>query len=92
MSESNNIGTIPFAVFCGLDVGKGEHHATALNTEGGRLYDRPLPNEEAALREVFTTLTEVGRVLVVVDQPARSEPCPWPWPARSARRSPTCPA
>ncbi|GAA4840625.1 IS110 family transposase [Actinomycetospora corticicola] len=61
---------MPFAVFCGLDVGKSEHHACALDTTGKRLYDRSLPNDEAALRAVFERLAERGRVLVVVDQPA----------------------
>lgn len=60
----------PFAVFCGLDVGKSEHHACALNAAGKRLHDKALPNDEAALRAVFGRLTEHGRVLVVVDQPA----------------------
>jgi hypothetical protein len=32
--------------------------------------DRPLPNDETALRNLFTELAERGRLLVVVDQPA----------------------
>ncbi len=59
-----------FAVFCGLDVGKSEHHACAVDTSGKRVHDKALPNDEAALRTVFTGLTEHGPVLVVVDQPA----------------------
>lgn len=59
-----------YAIFVGLDVGKGEHHATALNPEGQRVHDRPLPQDEDALRSLFVTLAERGRVLVVVDQPA----------------------
>jgi hypothetical protein len=35
-----------------VDVGEGEHHACALAPDGRRLYDRPLPNDEAALVEV----------------------------------------
>ena len=57
-------------VFVGLDVGKGEHHCTALNTTGERPVDRPLPNDEAALRALFTDLSKVGEVVVVVDQSA----------------------
>ena len=57
-------------MFCGLDVGKSEHHACALDAAGKRLHDKALPNDEAALRAVFGRLTEHGRVLVVVDQPA----------------------
>ena len=59
-----------YAVFLGLDVGKGEHHATALDPEGHRVHDRPLPQDEHALRALFDQLSEHGRVLVVVDQPA----------------------
>lgn len=57
-------------VFVGLDVGKSEHHCTALNAAGKRLVDRPVPNEEAALRALFAQLAAHGQVVVVVDQPA----------------------
>lgn len=59
-----------YAVFLGLDVGKGEHHACALDVEGKRLHDKSLPNDEAKLRALFERLAEYGPVLVVVDQPA----------------------
>lgn len=59
-----------FAVFCGLDVGKGTHHAVALTRDGKRVFDRELPQDEGRLRELYARLTEHGRVLVVVDQPA----------------------
>lgn len=59
-----------YAVFLGLDVGKGEHHATALDPEGRRVHDKPLPQDEHALRGLFEQLSEHGPVLVVVDQPA----------------------
>lgn len=64
------IDTNGVAVFCGLDVGKGEHHATALSPDGRRLLDKPLPNSEPKLRALFATLARHGQVLVVVDQPA----------------------
>ncbi|AEA29048.1 transposase IS116/IS110/IS902 family protein (plasmid) [Pseudonocardia dioxanivorans CB1190] len=67
MSEPDNTG---FEVFCGLDVGKSVHHACALDRNGKRLHGKPLPNDEAALTEVFIHLAAHGRVLVVVDQPA----------------------
>lgn len=70
MSESDKIPTTGYAVFCGLDVGKSEHHACALDPAGRRLHDRPLPNDETALTEMFTRLTEHGPVLAIVDQPA----------------------
>jgi hypothetical protein len=43
-----------FAVYCVIDVGKGEHHAVGLGPTGKRLYDKALPNDEAKLRAVFT--------------------------------------
>ena len=74
MSESRNSGqsgdAVPYTVFCGLDVGKSDHHACALDPSGKRLHDKPLPNDETALAAVFTRLAEHGKVLVVVDQPA----------------------
>ena len=70
MSETDKVPTTGYAVFCGLDVGKSEHHACALDPAGRRLHDRPLPNDQTALAEVFTRLTEHGPVLVIVDQPA----------------------
>ena len=57
-------------VFIGLDVGKGEHHAVALDRSGKRLFDKALPNDESRLRAVLTPLQEHGLVLLVVDQPA----------------------
>lgn len=58
-------------VYLGLDVGKGEHHATALTPEGKKAFDKRLPNSELKLREVFAKLqAKHGTVLVVVDQPA----------------------
>ena len=65
------IDTGDIDVYLGLDVGKGEHHATALTPLGKRVLDKRLPNTEPRLREVFTKLqTKHGTVLVVVDQPA----------------------
>ncbi|MQY11085.1 hypothetical protein SRB5_11990 [Streptomyces sp. RB5] len=58
-------------VYLGLDVGKGEHHATALTPSGKTVLDKRLPNTEPKLREIFAKLqAKHGRVLVIVDQPA----------------------
>ena len=57
-------------VFIGVDVGKGEHHAVALDRAGKRLFDKALPNEESKLRDLIGQLKLHGRVLFVVDQPA----------------------
>ena len=70
MSEVHRSQRTPYAVFVGLDVGKGEHHACALDPAGKRLYDKPLPNDENALRRVLADLSGHGGVLLVVDQPA----------------------
>ena len=56
-------------VFIGVDVGKSEHHAVALDRSGKRLYDKALPNDEARLRAVIQKLKRRGQVLLVVDQP-----------------------
>lgn len=61
--------TQPYAVFSGVDVGKGEHHAVGLDPAGKRLFDKALPNDESRLRAVFDKLATHGRLLTVVDQP-----------------------
>jgi len=48
--------TQAYAVFCGIDVGKGEHHAVGLDPNGKRLFDKALPNDESRLRAVFDQL------------------------------------
>lgn len=58
------------AVFIGVDVGKGTHHAVALDRLGKRLFDKALPNDEEKLRAVIAGLKAHGRLLLVVDQPA----------------------
>ncbi|MEV6683533.1 IS110 family transposase [Streptomyces erythrochromogenes] len=58
-------------VYLGLDVGKGDHYATAVNRAGKKVFDKPLPNSEPRLRELFEKLrAKHGTVLVIVDQPA----------------------
>ncbi len=80
-------------VFLGLDVGKGEHHATAVTPAEKKAFDKRLPNSQPKLREVFGKLqAKHGTVLVVVDQPASIGLCRWRWPGTWAARSPTYPA
>ena len=65
MTDETDIG-----VYLGLDVGRGGHHAAA-NRAGKKVFDKPLPNSEPKLRELFDKLrTKHGTVLMVVDQPA----------------------
>ena len=80
-----------YAVFRGVDVGKGEHHAVGLDTGGKRLFDKALPNDEARLRAVFDKLATHGPLLIVVDQPKTSVLCRSPSPAPAVTTSPTCP-
>jgi len=70
LSESHNPAAPGYAVFCGVDVGKAEHHACALDPAGVKLHNKALPNDEAALTAVLSGLMARGRVLVVIDQPA----------------------
>ncbi|MDR0417456.1 MAG: IS110 family transposase, partial [Propionibacteriaceae bacterium] len=66
--ESGTAGGVD--VFAGLDAGKQDHHATALDASGDKPLDQRLPNDEAKLRAVLGQLAGHGRVLLVVDQPA----------------------
>lgn len=59
--------TTEYAIMLGLDVGKTAHHGCALSPEGQKVYDHELPQDEAALRKVFTDLPGHGTVLVVVE-------------------------
>lgn len=71
------INTGDIDVFLGLDVGKGEHHATAVTPADKKAFDKRLPNTEPKLRELFAKLqAKHGTVLVVVDQPASSGALP----------------
>ncbi len=56
-------------IIIGLDVGKTGHHACALTNTGERIYDKPLPQDEAARREIFASMQAHGSVVMVVDQP-----------------------
>ncbi|WP_374111707.1 transposase [Pseudonocardia sp. ICBG1142] len=42
-------------------MGKSEHHVCALDTAGKRVHDKALPNDETALRTVFTALDRARR-------------------------------
>lgn len=57
-------------VFIGVDVGKSNHHAVALDKKGKKLLDKALPQDEAKLRAIIDKLAKHGTLLLVVDQPA----------------------
>lgn len=57
-------------LYLGIDVGKTEHHATALTAAGTIVHDKTLPQSELKIRALLDALrAEHGPVLVVVDQP-----------------------
>lgn len=58
-------------VFVGLDVGKGEHHAVALDKTGKRLLDKALPNDERRLRAV-SAMIAASRASVFASPGCRS--------------------
>jgi transposase len=71
------IDTSDIGVFLGLDVGKGEHNATAVTPTGKKAFDKRLPNSEPELRKLFAKLpVKHATVLMVVDQPASSGALP----------------
>lgn len=49
----------------GLDVGKSGYHACALYLDGEKVFDKPLPQDEAKLRDLFTGLQDHGEGLLV---------------------------
>src|SRR5699024_5435031 len=69
MNRNEQIETADIAVWCGLDVGKHDHHASSVNADGTNVWDKALPQDESRLRKVFTSLQAHGPVLVIVDQP-----------------------
>ena len=57
-------------LYLGIDVGKTAHHATGITANGAVVYNKPLPQSEPKIRDLFQDLTAThGPVLVVVDQP-----------------------
>lgn len=53
----------------GLDVGKHDHHASALSQEGERLFERGVRNDERAVEQLFDRAAVLGRAALVIDQP-----------------------
>ena len=56
-------------VLVGGDVGKTEHHATAVDTAGQPLLSRPVANAQAALEALLDAAGEHGTPALVIDQP-----------------------
>src|SRR5665811_1169343 len=47
-------------VFIGVDVGKTNHHAVAVDRDGKKLLDKPLPQDEDKLRAIIDKLAKHG--------------------------------
>jgi len=76
LSESNKIPVTGYAVFCGLDVGKAEHHACALNAA---LATQLMPHlagsvETAAELPIGVHPHALGQQLGIVHCPGRRWP------------------
>lgn len=57
-------------VFVGVDMGKDAHYAHAVGSGGQELFDRPVANDEVAIRELIGQAAGWGRVVLVIDQPS----------------------
>ncbi|NVM96708.1 IS110 family transposase [Arthrobacter sp. AETb3-4] len=57
-------------IFIGVDVGKSNHHAVAIDRQGKKLLDRALSQDEGKLRAIIKAVADKGTVLLVVDQPS----------------------
>jgi transposase len=57
-------------IFIGVDVGKSNHHAVAIDRQGKKILDRALPQDETKLRSIIKAVAGKGLVLLVVDQPS----------------------
>lgn len=57
-------------IFIGVDVGKSNHHAVAIDRKGKKVLDRALPQDEAKLQAIIRAVAKNGTVLLVVDQPS----------------------
>ncbi len=54
-------------VFIGIDVGKHNHDAVAVDRGGKQLLSKALPQNETKLKALLTRLANHGQLLVVVD-------------------------
>ncbi|GGV68768.1 hypothetical protein GCM10010261_62820 [Streptomyces pilosus] len=86
------IDTGDIDVFLGLDVGKGEHHATTVTPGGKKAFDKRLLNTEPKLRELFANpKPSTERCWSWSTSRPQSGPCRWRPRGRWAARSPICP-
>lgn len=70
MDREDGFDPASIEVFVGVDMAKGDHYAQAITAAGDELFDRPVANDEPALRQLIADATRYGTVALVVDQPA----------------------
>lgn len=57
-------------LFLGIDVGKTDHHATAVTYQGKVVHDKSLPQSEPKIQQLLKELAaKHGELFVAVDQP-----------------------
>lgn len=76
-TQAGKASTPASDVFLGLDIGKGEYHATAVTPADKNAFDKRLPNTEPKFRELFAKLQ------------ASTEEC-WSWSTSRPRLAPCC--
>lgn len=57
-------------VFVGVDMGKEAHYAQVIGPDGRAVFDRPVPNEEGAIRLLIADAAQYGSPVLVTDQPS----------------------
>jgi transposase len=57
-------------VFIGVDIAKGDHYAQVITVSGDEVFDRPVGNDEPAIRRLIGDAGGHGQPVLVVDQPA----------------------
>jgi transposase len=65
--DETEVGRIE--TWVGLDVGKADHHATAVSAEGEQLFERSIGNDESAIEQLLERAGKLGRCAPVIDQP-----------------------
>ena len=81
LSGTDNSRCRGYAVYCGVDVGKSEHHACALDPSGHRLYDRRCPTTRPPWSRCWPGWPNTARSWSW----STSRPRSVPWRSRSAR-------
>src|SRR5215475_7181614 len=70
MEEGASVATpAQVDVWVGLDVGKGEHFADVLDSDGERLFARAVANDQASLEVLLDRAAGHGEPGLVIDQP-----------------------